>query len=225
LTRFEKYIAVAGPLIAAGGLWLGIATYRHNVEHDQQQQIDGMLKASVPPPQRKLPNINTKPQEKPAEKEPDRPVEQPQQKAADAPPQDTTPKDDPPKEAPKPFTFWGYFQQGTQLRPGIVFQVNSCSVGKTLVTCSMEAVSPQYDRTVYLNANTMITDHEGDPFRVQFNSFTPLQLDRDAPVPFRLDFPVNKDVVKPITVRLNGYDTNAGNIQKASFVIGSKDQK
>jgi hypothetical protein len=227
LTRFEKSIAVAGPLIAAGGIWLGIANYKHTVQHDQDQQMGDVLKASSPPGTT-LPNLNTKPVEKPAQqqtsKDPNKQVEQPQQNSTNSQPSDTTPKE-PPKEEPKPFTFWGYFQSGQQLRPGIMFQVNSCSVGKTLVTCSMEAVSPRFDRTFYLNASTSITDHEGDPFPVQFTSFTPLQLDRNAPAPFRLSFPVNKDVVEPITVRINGYDTNGGNIQKASFVIGSKDQQ
>ena len=96
---------------------------------------------------------------------------------------------------------------------------------KYLVTCSVEAVSPQYDRTFYFNADTKIINHEGDPFRIQFNSLAPLQLDRDAPVPFRLNFPVNKDVVEPSTVRINGYDTNAGNIQKAFFLMGQESRK
>lgn len=225
MTRFEKGIAVAGPLIAAGGLWLGIANYKHTVQHDQKQQIDDMLKASTPPPQRALPNINTKQAEKPAEqtdKEPEKPVDQ--HKPSDSPPVET-PKEGP-KEEPKPFTFWGYFEAGQgQLRPGILFQVNSCSVGQNLVTCSMEAVSPHYDRTFYFNGTaTTITDHEGDQFRVQLNSFAPLQLDRDAAMPFKLDFPVNKDVVKPISVRLNGYDPHSGNIERAAFDIGIKDQ-
>jgi hypothetical protein len=86
-----------------------------------------------------------------------------------------------------------------------------------------EAVSPEYDRTFYLNIGTTITDHEGDPFPAQL-TFTPLQLDRNAPVPFKLNFPVNKDVVEPINVRINGHDPNAGPIQKASFVIGSAKQ-
>jgi outer membrane biosynthesis protein TonB len=140
LTRFEKSIAVAGPLIAAGGLWLGIANYKHTVQHDQQQQIDDMMKASTRPPTTTLPNLNRNPVETPTEqqtnKEPDKPVQQPQQKATDSPPPETTPKEAPKKEEPKPFTFWGYFQSGQQLRPGIMFQVNSCHVGKTLVTCS-----------------------------------------------------------------------------------------
>ena len=94
-----------------------------------------------------------------------------------------------------------------------------------MVTCSMEAVSPEYDRTFYFNGDTKIIDREGDSFRAQFSLFAPLQLDRNASVPFRLDFPVNKDVVEPITVRINGYDTNAGNIQRASFLIGPRSQK
>jgi hypothetical protein len=89
----------------------------------------------------------------------------------------------------------------------------------------MEAVSPQYDRTFWFSGDTKIIDHEGDSFRVQFSAFAPLQLDRDTPVPFRLNFPVNKDVVEPITVRINGNDLNGGGIQRATFMIGPPSQK
>jgi hypothetical protein len=103
-----------------------------------------------------------------------------------------------------------------------MFQVNSCGVDRTLVTCIMAATSPHYDRQLYCNTlTTTITDSEGDVFSVQLRSFTPLQLDRDAPVPFKLEFPVNKDLVKPIVVRLNGY-VDSGNLQDASFRITSK---
>ena len=228
MIRFDKAHAIITALIAAAGLAIAYATYNHNVERDKQQQIaDMVLKDSATLPVTTLPNINTKGSDKPAEKQPEKgsenPGGQPQQKVPDTSPADT-PKE-PPKEEPKPFTFWGYFHAGAQLRPGVLFQVNSCNVGKTLVTCSMEAVSPQYDRTFYFSVDTKIIDHEGDAFNVQFHAFAPLQLDRNAPVPFRLDFPVNKDVVEPITVRINGYGMNAGNIQKAAFVIGPKDQQ
>src|SRR4051794_26609460 len=117
-------------LIAAGTLALGYATYRHTVQHDEQQQMNDVLKASAStPPRATIPNLNTKPAEKPAEqrtnKEPDKPVDQRQPPAE-------TPKEAPKKEEKKPFSFSGTFP-GQHLRPGIIFQVNSCNVGKTLV--------------------------------------------------------------------------------------------
>ncbi|MBV8807944.1 MAG: hypothetical protein JO033_04660 [Acidobacteriaceae bacterium] len=90
LERFNKWLkviaAIPAVVVPLGGLALGYANYRHTVEHDQEQQISDTLKAR-PSPRTTLPNINTKPEEKPAEqqpeKEPDKPVEQPQQKAPD----------------------------------------------------------------------------------------------------------------------------------------------
>jgi hypothetical protein len=227
LTFFEKCMAVTGSLIAAGGLWIGYATYSHTVESDKEQQISNMLKASATP-RVTLPNIATKPPEKAPEqqpqKEPDKPVGQAQQTSPDSPPVET-PKEPSQKEEPKPFTFWGYLPtgQGRTARPAIMFQVSSCPVDRTLVTCIMTATSAHYDRQLSWDGyNTTITHSEGDLFRAHLRSFTPLQLDRDAPVPFKLEFPVNKDLVKPIVVRLNGYDPNSGNLQQASFRITSK---
>ena len=85
----------------------------------------------------------------------------------------------------------------------------------------MTATSPRYDRELNFDAfGTTITDSDGDVFRVRLRMMGTLQLDRDSPVPFKLEFPVNKDLVKPIVVRLNGYVPNSGNLQNASFRIG-----
>ncbi len=70
-----------------------------------------------------------------------------------------------------------------------------------------------------------MTDSEGDVFNIGgFRSHVPrqIQLDRDVPVPFKLEFPVNKDLVMPALVRLNGFVLGSGELQDASFRITSK---
>jgi hypothetical protein len=212
LIRFDKVHAVIMALIAAATVLVAYATYRHTVERD---------KANAIPPSHGDPNITKRiekaPEKQQDEKEPEKSGER--QKPPDLPPVET-PKQ-PPKEEPKPFTFWGYIPAGQgPARPGILFQVNSCVVGRTQVTCVMTATSPQYDRELIFDSfTTTITDSEGDPFRVQFRSTPVLQLDRDAPLPFKLEFPVNKDLVKPIVVQLHGTVVGSGNLQGASFRI------
>ena len=214
-------MAVTGPLIAAGGLWFAGATYMHTVEHDREQETAAISSASTRPPTA-LPNLSTKPVEKSLEKEAEKPSEQAEQKPPVLPPVEI-PKEPVKEEEPKPFNFWGYFPvgQGQTVPPGIMFQVRSCAISRTLVSCIMTATSPHYDRDLSFNGSTTtVTDSEGDMFRVQLHSFSPLQLDRDSPVPFKLEFPVNKDLVKPAVVRLNGFSYSSGTLQNAAFRIG-----
>jgi type VI protein secretion system component VasF len=61
--RFERAHAVIMAGIAAAGLVVAFAGYRLNAEHErhqEQQQIDNMLKASAPQPTTTLPNLNIK---------------------------------------------------------------------------------------------------------------------------------------------------------------------
>jgi hypothetical protein len=215
LIHFEKAHAVYMALIAALGLCIAYATYRHTIERDEASATPPTTIHTITKPVEKEP-------EKQPEKEPERSVEQ--QKPPELPPVETPKGPEPLKEEPKPLTFWGYLpaSPGRAARPSIQFQVNSCPISRTLVTCIMTATSPHYDRQLYFYpSTTTITDSEGDVFALQVRSFAPLQLDRDAPLPFKLEFPVNKDLVKPIAVRLNGSVPNSGDLQNALFYITS----
>ena len=207
-----------------------IATYRHSVAHDREQeeaqarQAREALNANMRMPTT-LPNLDKKPEEKAPEKQPEKEPEKPVEAKSEKPAEQSQqqPLAEAPKKEPEPFTFWGYFPagRGQTAPPGIMFQVRGCSIDKTLVTCIMTATSPRYDRELNFDAfGTTITDSDGDVFRVRLRMMGTLQLDRDSPVPFKLEFPVNKDLVKPIVVRLNGYVPNSGNLQNASFRIG-----
>jgi hypothetical protein len=62
---------------------------------------------------------------------------------------------------------------------------------------------PRYDRRLTINLFTHLVDGEGDRFNMT-SQYLSLPLDRDQPSTFKLVFAVNKDVVRPLTITLEG---------------------
>jgi hypothetical protein len=84
------------------------------------------------------------------------------------------------------------------------FQVQKCSIGTKLVSCTLTVGSPHYDRKItIIPYDTVLTDREGDMFRMS-NSLMNLLVDRDQSLPFKMEFAVNKDIARPAIVELAG---------------------
>ena len=83
------------------------------------------------------------------------------------------------------------------------FEVKSCNVGSKQVSCSLTVVSPGYDRRFMIGYGTRIIDGDGDYFPMS-NGWINLSLERNQQLPFKLSFNVNKDVVRPLTVKIVG---------------------
>jgi hypothetical protein len=166
-----------------------------------------------------LPNIENRPGEKAADKQAEK---QPECASRENSPTPVGSGYQTSKKERKPLTFWGYIANpGHASIAGIFFEVRKCSIKPTLVSCIMNLTSIDYDREFFLDGvRTTITDNDGDIYRININVFGGLQLDRNSPVPLKLEFPVNKDVARPIVVRLNGYFLPAGRLRDASFRIG-----
>lgn len=199
LERIEKPVL---PLVAVIGSVIAVASYVHTVHRDEKQDEQAVLKMTPKNPIT-LPNL---------QKKPEAPAPEVQKAVEQAPP-----PVDAPKQEPKPFSFWAYVARGANRHgiAAILFTVKSCDVERTSVTSS------RYDRQLSIDIfNTTVTDSDGDRFRVGFNVVGYLQLDRDSPVPWKLEFPVNKDVVKPLAVRINGLVASEGTLENASFQIG-----
>lgn len=203
-------------MAVVGSILIPYRNYRHTVEHENKLDLQAeaalMMKPKTPII---LPNLDKKLEEKAPEKGAAKEL----QKPVDQPPPSEPPAD---QEQPKPFTFWAYVSR-SETQPGIPaihFVVKSCSVGRTSVTCVMTATSSRYDRQLEINIfATTITDSEGDVFRAGMNVVKLLQLDRESPLPWKLEFPVNKNVVEPLVVRINGFVPSQGILQNATFDI------
>ena len=93
-----------------------------------------------------------------------------------------------------------------QLRGGatVNFEVKHCDVGSKTVTCSLSVVSPRYDRKLVVSSYyTHLIDSEGDSFAMT-SEMIRLDLDRNQKLAFKLAFRVNKDVVRPLTLKMVG---------------------
>ena len=78
---------------------------------------------------------------------------------------------------------------------------------------------PRYDKKIAMGQyQTYLTNAEVDRFNMS-TSIQPLILDRNQPAAFKLEFEVNRDIVKPATVRIGGLIEGIGPIEKASFQI------
>lgn len=85
------------------------------------------------------------------------------------------------------------------------FQVKKCNVEAKTVWCSLTVLSPGYDRRlVIMSFQTALIDNDGDRFPMTGLSLN-LMLDRNQKMTFKVQFPVNKDIVRPATVQLVGY--------------------
>ncbi len=82
------------------------------------------------------------------------------------------------------------------------FEVKRCDIGPKLVSCTLTVVSPRYDRRLIL-WGTRLIDSDGDSFQMK-GGMLDLKLERDQRLPFKLAFEVNKDVVRPLTVKMTG---------------------
>jgi hypothetical protein len=84
------------------------------------------------------------------------------------------------------------------------FEVKKCVIQPQLVSCSLAVVSPRYDRRLIINPyGTRLVDSDGDSFEM-VGAYMHMALDRDQKLPFKLTFAVNKDVVRPLTVKMSG---------------------
>jgi len=84
------------------------------------------------------------------------------------------------------------------------FEVKKCNIEPKLVSCSLTVVSPRYDRTLRINPYaTRLVDSDGDSFSTT-SGYLNVSLDRNQKLPFKLSFVVNKDVVRPLTVKMVG---------------------
>jgi hypothetical protein len=94
---------------------------------------------------------------------------------------------------------------GNASREALVnFVVKQCTVAPKLVSCVLNVVSPLYDRNFYLTYyQTMLVDGVGDTFRETPISGN-LLLERDQTFTFKVEFVVNKDIVRPAKITLAG---------------------
>jgi hypothetical protein len=93
------------------------------------------------------------------------------------------------------------------------FQVKKCGIEPKLVSCSLTVTSPRYDRRLTINFSTHLVDGDGDRFNMS-GQYLSLPLDRDQTSTFKLAFAVNKDVVRPLAITLEGsIDQNTLNKQ------------
>ncbi len=84
------------------------------------------------------------------------------------------------------------------------FEVKHCDVGSKTVTCSLSVVSPRYDRKLVVSSYyTHLIDSEGDSFAMT-SEMIRLDLDRNQKLAFKLAFQVNKELVRPLTVKMVG---------------------
>ena len=91
--------------------------------------------------------------------------------------------------------------------PSLDFKVKTCSVGSKVVSCSLTVVSPNYDRRLLIRPwQTRLIDSDGDTFPMT-SQIVDLTLERNEELPFKLDFAVNKDVSRPLTVKMGGHIT------------------
>ncbi len=88
------------------------------------------------------------------------------------------------------------------------FEMKKCHVGSKLVSCSLTVVSPRYDRRLIIaQYGSRLIDNEGDNFQMT-SGMVNMTLERDQKLAFKLAFPVNKDVVCPLTVKMIGWIDN-----------------
>jgi hypothetical protein len=99
----------------------------------------------------------------------------------------------------------GSVRSGIAAKQGSLdFHVQKCSVGAKLVSCTVTVGSPHYDRKILiLSYDTVLVDSEGDQFHMN-NALINLSVDRDQSLPFKTEFAVNKDIVRPATITLAG---------------------
>ena len=91
-----------------------------------------------------------------------------------------------------------------QREASLNFEVKKCDIGPKLVSCTLTVLSPRYDRRLMLFPwGTRLIDSDGDTFRMN-DGLVNLTLERNQGVPFKLTFEVNKDVARPLTVRMVG---------------------
>ncbi len=81
------------------------------------------------------------------------------------------------------------------------FAVKRCDVEAKQITCFLTVTSPTYDRRLNLY-DTHLIDADGDNFPITNSVW--LTLDRNHPFAFKLLFDVNKDVARPLNVRMKG---------------------
>lgn len=96
----------------------------------------------------------------------------------------------------------GVEAEGHRKTASLDFTVKNCDIGSKQVSCSLMVASPQYDRRFFVGYGTSLIDGDGDNFPLV--TIVQLSLERDQPLPFKLSFNVNKNVVAPITIKMLG---------------------